>query len=159
MRISWPGVLLSLLSLHALLTGCVAAATGQEKDSQSWIRNNGPVSSILVADLRDVAVADVSVAALQPQASDGAGDEAYDPFARSGEGAEEEYDPWEFLNTKVFEFNRQVDRYVLKPVAQGYDFIMPDFVQVGISNMFYNLRFPQRFLNNVFQGKGQRRRH
>ena len=40
----------------------------------------------------------------------------------------------------------QVERYVLKPVAQGYDFIIPDFVQVGISNIFYNLRFPQRIL-------------
>jgi phospholipid-binding lipoprotein MlaA len=30
---------------------------------------------------------------------------------------------------------------------------MPDLVQVGISNIFYNLRFPPRFLNNLFQGK------
>jgi phospholipid-binding lipoprotein MlaA len=38
-------------------------------------------------------------------------------------------------------------------VAKGYNFIMPDLVQVGISNIFYNLRFAPRFLNNVFQGK------
>ena len=62
------------------------------------------------------------------------------------------------INTKVFEFNRQLDRFVLKPVAKGYDFVVPDFVQVGISNMFYNLRFLPRFFNNMFQGKGQRRR-
>ena len=30
---------------------------------------------------------------------------------------------------------------------------MPDLVQVGISNIFSNLRFASRFLNNVFQGK------
>ncbi|MDF2458278.1 MAG: hypothetical protein K0S79_694 [Nitrospira sp.] len=155
MRIWWPCVILSVLSLCAFLTGCVAiATTGQAEESHSSIADNGPKSShILVADLQDVAVSDVSVVARQSQAPDGAADDPYDPFARSGEGAELEYDPWESLNTKVFEFNRQVDRYVLKPVAQGYDFIMPDFVQVGISNMFYNLRFPQRFLNNVFQGK------
>jgi phospholipid-binding lipoprotein MlaA len=57
------------------------------------------------------------------------------------------------VNTSIFEFNRQVDRFVLKPVAKGYNFIMPDLVQVGISNIFYNLRFAPRFLNNVFQGK------
>ena len=78
---------------------------------------------------------------------------ALDPFARSDEGAGEEYDPWEPMNTNIFEFNRQVDRFVLKPVAKGYNFVMPDLVQVGISNIFYNLRFPPRFLNNVFQGK------
>ena len=80
-------------------------------------------------------------------------DEPLDPFAKADEGAGEEYDPWEPMNTSIFEFNRQVDRFVLKPVAKGYDFVMPDLVQVGISNIFYNLRFAPRFLNNVFQGK------
>jgi len=80
-------------------------------------------------------------------------DELLDPFARADEGAGEEYDPWEPMNTNFFEFNRQVDRFVLKPVAKGYNFVVPDLVQVGISNIFYNLRFGPRFLNNVFQGK------
>jgi phospholipid-binding lipoprotein MlaA len=80
-------------------------------------------------------------------------EEPFDPFAKPEEAVGEEYDPWEPFNTRMFEFNRQVDRWVLKPVAQGYNFIMPDFVQVGISNMFSNLRFAPRFLNNVFQGK------
>jgi len=82
-------------------------------------------------------------------------DEPFDPFAKADEGAGEEYDPWESVNTSVFEFNHQLDRYVLKPVAKGYNFIMPDMVQVGISNIFYNLRFAPRFLNNVFQGKAK----
>ena len=80
-------------------------------------------------------------------------DEPFDPFARAEEGAGEEYDPWEPVNTNIFEFNRQVDRFVLKPVAKGYNFVVPDLVQVGISNIFTNLRFAPRFLNNVFQGK------
>ena len=79
-------------------------------------------------------------------------DEPLDPFARADEGAGEEYDPWEPVNANIFEFNLKVDRYVLKPVAKGYDFILPDVVQVGISNIFSNLRFAPRFLNNVFQG-------
>jgi len=80
-------------------------------------------------------------------------DEPLDPFARADEGTGVEYDPWEPMNSNIFEFNRQVDRFVLKPVAKGYDFVMPDLVQVGISNIFSNLRFAPRFLNNVFQGK------
>jgi phospholipid-binding lipoprotein MlaA len=80
-------------------------------------------------------------------------DEPFDPFARVEEGASEEYDPWEPVNTNVFEFNRQVDRFILKPVAKGYNFVVPDLVQVGVSNIFTNLRFAPRFLNNVFQGK------
>jgi phospholipid-binding lipoprotein MlaA len=80
-------------------------------------------------------------------------DEPLDPFARADEGAGEEYDPLEPMNTSIFEFNRQVDRFILKPVAKGYNFITPDLVQVGVSNFFYNVRFAPRFLNNVFQGK------
>jgi phospholipid-binding lipoprotein MlaA len=84
---------------------------------------------------------------------DTAPDEPLDPFARAEEGAGEEYDPWESMNTNIFEFNRQVDRFVLKPAAQGYNFLLPDWVQVSISNLYYHIRFPSRFLNNVFQGK------
>ena len=80
-------------------------------------------------------------------------DEPIDPFARADEGAGEEYDPWEPMNANIFEFNLKLDRYVLKPVAKGYNFVMPDLVQVGVSNIFSNLRFAPRFLNNVFQGK------
>ncbi len=80
-------------------------------------------------------------------------DELLDPFAKADEGAIEEYDPWEPMNVKIFEFNRQFDRYVLKPVAQGYNFVLPDWVQISISNFYYHIRFPPRFLNNLFQGK------
>lgn len=81
-------------------------------------------------------------------------DPFYDPFAKGDEPpGGEEYDPWESLNTKVFEFNRQVDRWVLKPVAQGYNTVVPNPVQIGISNLFYNIRFPSRLINNLAQGK------
>jgi phospholipid-binding lipoprotein MlaA len=104
-----------------------------------------------VSDARPVM--DQTPAPAPPSPPETQSDEPLDPFARADEGAGEEYDPWEPMNTNIFEFNRQVDRFVLKPVAKGYDFVMPDLVQVGISNIFSNLRFAPRFLNNVFQGK------
>ena len=34
----------------------------------------------------------------------------YDPFAKEDEGVvEEDYDPWEPFNSKIFEFNQQLD--------------------------------------------------
>ncbi len=88
-----------------------------------------------------------------PSPAEAHADEPLDPFAKAGEGAGEEYDPWEPVNSNIFEFNLKLDRYVLKPVAKGYNFIMPDLAQVGVSNFFYNIRFVPRFLNNIFQGK------
>lgn len=83
-------------------------------------------------------------------------DEFHDPFAQPGEIAvEEEGDPWEPFNTVMFEFNRKVDKYALKPVAQAYDFVLPDPVQVGVDNFFHNVRFVPRLLNNLFQEKAK----
>ena len=83
-------------------------------------------------------------------------DEYDDPFAQLDETTSaEENDPWEPFNTVMFEFNRNVDKYALKPVAEAYNFLLPDAVQVGIDNFFRNVRFVPRFLNNVFQAKAK----
>ena len=66
---------------------------------------------------------------------------------------EEEYDPWEPFNEKMFEFNRRLDRYVLKPIAKGYDVVVPDRVQAMIANAFDNIHFVPRMMNSLFQGK------
>jgi len=63
------------------------------------------------------------------------------------------FDPWEGWNTKAFEFNRRVDKYVLKPVAKGYNFIVPDEIQSMIANGFDNISFVPRLINNLLQGK------
>jgi phospholipid-binding lipoprotein MlaA len=65
----------------------------------------------------------------------------------------EEYDPWERWNEPMFEFNRRLDKYVLKPVAKGYNFIVPDEIQIMISNGFDNISFVPRFVNSLLQGK------
>ena len=65
----------------------------------------------------------------------------------------EEYDPLEKFNEAMFEFNLKVDRYLLKPVAKAYDFVMPDELQQMISRAFANLNFVPRFVNNLLQAK------
>lgn len=62
-------------------------------------------------------------------------------------------DPWEGFNRKVFAFNEVLDRYALKPVAQGYDFVTPDPVQTGVGNFFSNLGEIRTTINSVLQGK------
>ena len=63
----------------------------------------------------------------------------------------DEFDPWESFNEKMFAFNYNLDKYVLKPVAQGYNFIVPDMFQTMIDNAFFNLRMPSRFVNKILQ--------
>lgn len=74
------------------------------------------------------------------------------PAAAPGEDFDE--DPWEGFNEKMFWFNREVfDRYLLKPAATGWDFILPDPVQRGVHNFFDNLAVVRRVVNNTLQLK------
>jgi phospholipid-binding lipoprotein MlaA len=75
------------------------------------------------------------------------------PDASDLDAAEEEYDPWEPFNERMFTFNRNLDRYVLKPVARAYNYVMPEPFQIMISNGFENLNFVPRVVNNALQGK------
>jgi phospholipid-binding lipoprotein MlaA len=73
--------------------------------------------------------------------------------ARGADAVEEEYDPWERFNEPMFSFNRNLDRYVLKPVAKVYNKIMPEPFQIMIANGFDNIAFVPRFVNNLLQAK------
>ena len=71
------------------------------------------------------------------------------PFA--AQAAED--DPWESINRPIFTFNDTVDTYALKPLAQGYQFITPQFVADGIHNFFRNLGDVGNLANHVLQLK------
>ncbi len=73
--------------------------------------------------------------------------------AAAVEPADEEYDPWEPFNETMFEFNRRLDRYMLKPAAKMYNTVMPDVVQVMIANGYDNIQFVPRMMNSLFQMK------
>ena len=62
-------------------------------------------------------------------------------------------DPWEEFNSLVFMFNVALDQFLVKPIATGYDWIMPNFLEEGIRNAIHNIRFVPRFANSMFQAK------
>ncbi len=62
-------------------------------------------------------------------------------------------DPLEAVNRAVFTFNDRLYFWFLKPLARGYNFVLPDFFRKGVKNFFSNLLTPIRFTNCVLQGK------
>ena len=62
-------------------------------------------------------------------------------------------DPWEGVNRVIYSFNDTLDTYALKPLAQGYQFITPQFLEDGIHNMFANIGDVRNFANDVLQAK------
>ncbi len=63
-------------------------------------------------------------------------------------------DPLERYNRAMHSFNERVDRYVAKPLAEGYQAITPGFVDKGITNFFGNLDDVTNMLNSLLQLKG-----
>ena len=62
-------------------------------------------------------------------------------------------DPLEGYNRVMHSFNDTVDKAVIKPIAQGYDFIMPAPISTGVSNFFSNLNEITVIANDVLQFK------
>jgi phospholipid-binding lipoprotein MlaA len=64
-------------------------------------------------------------------------------------------DPLEGFNRSVFSFNEAVDNAVLKPVATGYQKVVPQFVRTSVDNFFANLGDAWSAVNLVLQAKPQ----
>jgi phospholipid-binding lipoprotein MlaA len=65
-------------------------------------------------------------------------------------------DPWEGFNRTMYKFNYRFDKYVFLPVVNTYEFILPTFVQTGISNVFNNIGEVKTLYNSLFQLKGEK---
>jgi len=77
----------------------------------------------------------------------------YEPTDESAE-AEEDWDPWQPFNEKMFFFNHDIlDRWLLKPAASGWSKISPEAARRGLSRLFDNFDMPRRFVNNLFQAR------
>lgn len=66
---------------------------------------------------------------------------------------EKDPDPWEGFNRRVFAFNEVMDKYVLRPVAVGYQAVTPAPVDRSVTNFFSNLDDVLVVINDVGQLK------
>lgn len=62
-------------------------------------------------------------------------------------------DPIEGYNRAMFAFNDGLDKAVIKPVAKGYDAVLPTPVRTGVTNFFGNIADLFIGVNNLLQGK------
>ena len=67
--------------------------------------------------------------------------------------ASQEQDPFEPVNRVIYTVNDKVDRAVFKPIAQGYEKVLPVQVRSCVANVFGNIADVPASLNNFLQGK------
>jgi phospholipid-binding lipoprotein MlaA len=64
-------------------------------------------------------------------------------------------DPLEGFNRNMFVVHRKLDFALMRPLAQGYDVVVPLPAKMGVGNFFDNLRDLGRGGNAFLQGKGE----
>lgn len=65
---------------------------------------------------------------------------------------EQNPDPWQGFNRAIFTFNDTLDRWTIKPLAKAYKFVMPDPLEMGVSNIFSNAGEVPNTINGLLQG-------
>ena len=61
-------------------------------------------------------------------------------------------DPVEGFNRAMYGFNEGLDKVILKPVATGYEAVLPSPLQTGVANFFSNIEDLMIGVNNLLQG-------
>lgn len=67
--------------------------------------------------------------------------------------AQDNPDPWEGFNRSMFAVNETLDKWILKPAAQGYAYVTPKPVNRSVGNFLNNLKEPSVFVSNLLQLK------
>ena len=75
-----------------------------------------------------------------------------DPFDTES-SAKPVQDPMETVNRSFYRFNDRVYHWVLKPVAKGYEKVLPEPARISFRMFFTNVKAPVRVANCLFQRK------
>jgi phospholipid-binding lipoprotein MlaA len=134
-----------------LIAGAFLAASGSATLPQLAQAEDNPTDAVAeVIEATAIAAPAIELAANNDMAVADAAIGA----AASAPAEDFDQDPWEGFNEPMFNFNREIlDRFIIKPLATGWDFILPDLVQRGFRNMFDNLDVVRRVVNNSLQLK------
>lgn len=73
-------------------------------------------------------------------------------FTQAAISQESVGDPWESFNRNVFAFNEGVDKYMVRPIAKGYRWLVPDPVERSLSRFVRNIGEVNNIFNAVLQG-------
>jgi len=77
------------------------------------------------------------------------------PVAADEAQSEDNADPFESANRKIFSFNEKFDEVILIPFSKSYRKVLPRPVRIAIYNFFSNTAEGRNMLNSLLQGKLQ----
>ncbi|MGB5985066.1 MAG: VacJ family lipoprotein [Desulfobacterales bacterium] len=153
-----PPAVVALLLMGLLVLGCGGTLTGCAGRSAGL---NSNAQGLPLTDMGPAGETFLLAQTLPAEADDPFADPTEEEEARFLEELGEEApltlvaDPLEPWNRFMFQVNDRLYFWLLKPVAQGYRWVLPAGARRGIKNFFYNLGTPVRLVNNLLQGRAK----
>ncbi|MFT7681015.1 MAG: phospholipid-binding lipoprotein MlaA [Moritella dasanensis] len=160
---------LSLLIL--MMSGCVSSKSNTENNTEPT-----PISPIVISEsefIEDDGLFDDAQFDDEPLEDDGLfddgqfGNEAFEDDGLFADDDDDLFsddnpievverveisDPFYYFNKAMFHVNDKLYFWVLRPTAEGYTAITPQFFRVGVANFFRNITMPVRFTSSLLQG-------
>lgn len=142
-----------LLMSFCALVGNESLGKGQSLGENLFISAENQSTHKFIANLNENSANAINTAT--PANDENSSDESdfgFDEFEAEFESFKVN-DPLSGYNKMMTRFNVALYTYALRPIAKGYEFVMPEFARVGIKNFASYINMPIRFLGNVLQLK------
>jgi phospholipid-binding lipoprotein MlaA len=138
----------------------VARPSTQPRSSTLNCRSTGflqhaarPLASIMLAAVLSIGCATIQEPPRQATTANDIAEQGPIANRRTDEPSGAAIDRLPRINQAMYRFNRLLDRKILRPVARGYDRVIPVVVEKRVRSFFTNLQAPVDIVNNVLQGK------
>lgn len=141
---------LFIIMLYAfLMAGCAHSPNSNSSSLSPSISTSTPPAAVTVASNSEQINLPPREKEIKLE-SKSADDEDFNEDEAAGEKAQIA-DPIEPFNRAMYHFNDKLYFWALKPIAQGYNMVVPEVARVSVKNFFSNLRFPGRFVSCLLQ--------
>lgn len=122
-------------------------------------RSSRPAGPAVLSQCVLTAIVAAGLVLAAPGSARGEGEDAAEPDPLFDEAFDEDLDaapgsypdPFESTNRGVLAFNRQVDKWILDPVTEAYQFVVPKPARNAISRFFLNLGSTKTLVNDCLQ--------
>jgi len=141
---------LCLILVYTFLTmGCVRSPNSNSSTLSPSTKSSTPPAVVTAASNSEQVNLPPREKEIKSE-SKSADDENFDEDEAAGEKAQIA-DPIEPFNRAMYHFNDKLYFWALKPIAQGYNMVVPEVARISVKNFFSNLRFPGRFVSCLLQ--------
>jgi len=144
-----PVLILGLVAFMTLSPKLKASQSSDSGDASQSSSKSAPGSTPLIPSAKKPLKITPKTGTKKGSATSATAEDPGDDYAKTATIP----DPVAPFNRGIFWFNHQLYRYVMKPISRTYDTVIPRPVRTGIFNVYDNLEYPDRVVNDLLQAR------